>query len=73
MDTKVAKPATRRMRRRHAAEFKAQVIESCLQPGIPFIHRVGYFFPLTGVSTLEFPHLQPAMAGFTNYLTVCHY
>lgn len=34
MDTKVAKPAARRTRRRHAPEFKAQVIEACLQPGV---------------------------------------
>lgn len=34
MYTKVAKPAARRTRRRHTAEFKAQVIEACLQPGI---------------------------------------
>lgn len=34
MDTKVAKPAARRTRRTHAPEFKAQVIEACLQPGV---------------------------------------
>ena len=34
MDTKVAKPAVRRTRRRHDPEFKAQVIETCLQPGV---------------------------------------
>lgn len=34
MDTKVAKPAVRRTRRTHAPEFKAQVIEACLQPGV---------------------------------------
>ena len=34
MDTKVARPAARRTRRRHAPEFKAQVIEACLQPGV---------------------------------------
>ena len=34
MYTKVAKPAARRTRRRHAPEFKAQVIEACLQPGV---------------------------------------
>ncbi len=34
MDTKVAKPAARRTRRRHAPEFKAQVIDACLQPGV---------------------------------------
>lgn len=34
MDTKMAKPAARRIRRTHAPEFKAQVIEACLQPGV---------------------------------------
>jgi len=34
MYTKVAKPVPRRTRRRHAPEFKAQVIEACLQPGV---------------------------------------
>lgn len=34
MDTKVAKLAVRRTRRTHAPEFKAQVIEACLQPGV---------------------------------------
>lgn len=34
MDTKVAKAAARRTRRTHAPEFKAQVIEACLQPGV---------------------------------------
>ncbi len=34
MDTKVAKVAARRTRRTHAAEFKAQVIDACLQPGV---------------------------------------
>ncbi|HNA69337.1 MAG TPA: transposase, partial [Rhodocyclaceae bacterium] len=34
MDTKVAKPAGRRTRRRHDVEFKAQVIEACRQPGV---------------------------------------
>lgn len=34
MDTKRAKPAPRRTRRRHEPEFKAQVIEACLQPGV---------------------------------------
>ena len=34
MDTKAAKPAARRTRRTHAPEFKAQVIEACLQPGV---------------------------------------
>jgi len=34
MYTKVARPAARRTRRRHAPEFKAQVIEACLQPGV---------------------------------------
>ena len=34
MDTKVAKAAPRRTRRTHAAEFKAQVIEACQQPGV---------------------------------------
>jgi len=33
MDTLVAKPANR-PRRRHAEEFKRQVIEACLQPGV---------------------------------------
>ncbi len=30
----MAKPAARRTRRTHAAEFKAQVIEACQQPGV---------------------------------------
>jgi transposase len=34
MDTKLVKPAGRRTRRRHDPEFKAQVIEACLQPGV---------------------------------------
>jgi transposase len=34
MDTKVAKPSARRTRRTHAPEFKAQVIDACLQPGV---------------------------------------
>ena len=34
MDTKVAKPAAGRTRRTHAPEFKAQVIEACLQAGV---------------------------------------
>lgn len=33
MDTLVAQPAQRR-RRRHSEEFKRQVIEACLQPGV---------------------------------------
>ena len=34
MNTKWVKPAARRTRRRHDPEFKAQVIEACLQPGV---------------------------------------
>lgn len=34
MDTKVVKVASRRTRRRHDPEFKAQVIAACLQPGV---------------------------------------
>jgi transposase len=34
MDTKMAKPAARRLRRTHAPEFKVQVIDACLQPEI---------------------------------------
>jgi transposase len=34
MDTLVAKPAAKRTHRRHGAEFKAQVIEACLHPGV---------------------------------------
>lgn len=34
MDRKAAKPALRRTHRRHDPEFKAQVIEACLQPGV---------------------------------------
>jgi transposase len=34
MDTKAAKPASRRTHRRHDPKFKAQVIEACLQPGV---------------------------------------
>ena len=34
MDTKLAKPVPKRKRRRHDPEFKAQVIEACMQPGI---------------------------------------
>lgn len=34
MYAKMAKPAARRTRRRHDPEFKAQVIEACLQPGV---------------------------------------
>jgi transposase len=34
MDTKAAKLAARRTRRRHEPEFKARVIEACLQPGV---------------------------------------
>lgn len=30
----MAKPAARRTRRTHTPEFKAQVIEACLQPGV---------------------------------------
>jgi transposase len=33
MDTLVAEPARRR-RRRHSEEFKRQVVEACLQPGV---------------------------------------
>lgn len=33
MDTLVAKPAERR-KRRHSEEFKRQVIEACLEPGV---------------------------------------
>ena len=33
MDTWVSKPTERR-RRRHAEEFKRQVVEACLQPGV---------------------------------------
>jgi transposase-like protein len=32
--TLLAKPAGRRTHRRHAAEFKAQVIEACQHPGV---------------------------------------
>ena len=34
MNTKWVKPAATRTHRRHAPEFKAQVIEACLQPGV---------------------------------------
>jgi len=34
MDTKLAKPMSRRTRRRRELEFKAQVIEACLQPSV---------------------------------------
>ncbi len=34
MNTKAAKSAPRRTRRTHETEFKAQVIEACLQPGV---------------------------------------
>jgi transposase-like protein len=34
MNTKLVKPAARRTRRRHTPEFKVQVIEACLQPGV---------------------------------------
>lgn len=34
MDTKLAKAAPKRTRRRHEPEFKAQVIEACRQPGV---------------------------------------
>ena len=34
MDTKRAKPVPSRTRRCHDPEFKAQVIEACLQPGV---------------------------------------
>jgi transposase-like protein len=34
MDTKLARPVPRRTRRTHEPEFKAQVIEACLQPGV---------------------------------------
>ena len=33
MDTLVAKPG-RRTRRRHSEEFKRQVVEACMQPGV---------------------------------------
>jgi transposase len=34
MDTLLAKPAPKRTRRKHDAEFRAQVIEACLHPGV---------------------------------------
>jgi transposase-like protein len=34
MDTKLVKAGTERTRRRHDPEFKRQVIEACLQPGV---------------------------------------
>jgi transposase-like protein len=34
MNTKLVKAAARRTHRRHAPEFKAQVVEACLQPGV---------------------------------------
>lgn len=34
MNTTVIAPPTSRRRRRHSAEFKAQVIAACLQPGV---------------------------------------
>lgn len=34
MDTMLAKPAARRTHRRHDPEFKAQMIEACLHPGV---------------------------------------
>lgn len=34
MDTSVIAPVTTRPRRRHTAEFKAQVVAACLQPGV---------------------------------------
>jgi transposase len=34
MDTKLAKAAPKRTHRRHDREFKAQVIEACLRPGV---------------------------------------
>jgi transposase len=34
MDTLMAKAAARRTRRRHDEEFKRQVIEACLHPGV---------------------------------------
>ena len=34
MDTLIAKPAPRRTRRKHDAEFRAQVIEASLHPGV---------------------------------------
>lgn len=33
MDTLVLKPASRK-RRRHSEEFKRQVVEACLEPGV---------------------------------------
>lgn len=34
MDTSVLKVAGRRRRRKHSAEFKAQLVEACQQPGV---------------------------------------
>lgn len=34
MDTSVIAPVASRLRRRHSAEFKAQVVAACLQPGV---------------------------------------
>jgi transposase len=34
MHTMLAKPAARRTHRRHDAQFKAEVIEACLHPGV---------------------------------------
>jgi transposase-like protein len=34
MDTKLIKAPVSRPRRRHSTEFKAQIIEACLQPGV---------------------------------------
>lgn len=34
MDTKLVKAALGRTRRRHSAQFKAQVVEACQQPGV---------------------------------------
>lgn len=34
MDTSVLEPAGRRRRRKHSAEFKAELIKACQQPGV---------------------------------------
>ena len=34
MDTSVLEPAVRRRRRKHSAEFKAELIRACQQPGV---------------------------------------
>ncbi|MDM0009985.1 transposase [Variovorax sp. J22G73] len=34
MDTSVLEPAGRRRRRKHSAEFKAELIRACQQPGV---------------------------------------